>query len=200
MAEQQSPVDIPAGAPTHHDGLRLEYRPVPLAFAANDYAVQIDCPAGGHASIEGRRYELLQFHIHCPAEHAFEGRREPAELHFVHTSPTHGLAVIGLLFVVGASHPGLEPLVSALGGTSVAGEGGSGPGGPATIDPAALMPRDRRHVRYDGSLTVPPYTEGVAWYVFTAPATLSPGQLRALEAVRHSNARPIQPLGKRTFR
>jgi carbonic anhydrase len=72
--------------------------------------------------------------------------------------------------------------------------------GPPTIDPAALVPDERTHVRYDGSLTVPPYTEGVAWYVLTTPATLSAEQLRALEAVHRGNNRELQPLHDRAFR
>ena len=81
MAERQSPVDIPATAPTHDDGLEIAYLPQSLAFADNDYAVQVDCPPGSsHASIEGHPFELLQFHIHCPSEHALAGRGAPASV------------------------------------------------------------------------------------------------------------------------
>jgi carbonic anhydrase len=54
-------------------------------------------------------------------------------------------------------------------------------------------------VAYDGSLTTPPFTEGVAWRVLVRSNTLSAAQLAALRAVHDGNARPVQPMGARTF-
>jgi len=52
---------------------------------------------------------------------------------------------------------------------------------------------------YAGSLTTPPCTEGVTWYVFNSPIEMSPAQIRAfttLEHLGHTN-RPIQSRGGR---
>ena len=68
-----------------------------------------------------------------------------------------------------------------------------------TIDAAALLPADRTFFTYAGSLTTPPCTEGITWYVLKVPIEMSRAQIAAftkLEHLRHNN-RPIQSLGGR---
>jgi carbonic anhydrase len=91
--------------------------------------------------------------------------------------------------VEGHQNPALGAFIAAL-------DGGDAP---ASIDLRSLVPRDRAHVAYEGSLTTPPYTEGVAWRVLVRPSTLSAAQLSSLRAVHDGNARPIQPMGDRHF-
>lgn len=43
MAERRSPVDVPADAPVHWEGLPLDYRPTALRIGENPYALQVDC-------------------------------------------------------------------------------------------------------------------------------------------------------------
>lgn len=51
---------------------------------------------------------------------------------------------------------------------------------PATINPAALLPRGpMNYVRYAGSLTTPGCSEGVDWYVMLDTISVSPEQVRA---------------------
>ena len=185
----QSPVDIPADAPVHAEGLILDYHPVPCTIAANPSAIQVDCPAGSYAELEGTRYALAQFHLHCPSEHTFGGAHAPAALHLVHGSTDSELAVVSVVFEVGPANPALDPLIAALGGTEPA----------RKIDPAGLLPDDRSYVAYEGSLTTPPYTEGVRWRVLVNASTMSAVQLAALEAVHRGNIRPLQPLNDRSF-
>jgi carbonic anhydrase len=183
-------VDIPPTAPIHRDGLVLSYQAVPCTIAADPRAIRVDCPSGSHAEIDGIRYVLAQFHLHCPSEHTFGGSHTPAALHLVHQSAAGGLAVVAVMLVTGQANPAVGALVAALEGTEASG----------TIDPASLLPDDRAYVAYEGSLTTPPYTEGVAWRVLIHPVELSAEQLAALEAVHHDNNRPVQPLHDRAFR
>ena len=74
----------------------------------------------------------------------------------------------------------------------------SAPAG-ATIDAHALLPADKTFFTYPGSLTTPPCTEGITWYVLKTPVEMSPAQIGAftkLEHLAHTN-RPIQSLGGR---
>ena len=68
---------------------------------------------------------------------------------------------------------------------------------PGSLDPAALLPVRRTSWRYQGSLTTPPCTEGVAWVVLAEPLTLSAAQIDAFGAIYPNNRRPVQPLGER---
>lgn len=64
---------------------------------------------------------------------------------------------------------------------------------------SAMVPADLRAVRYQGSLTTPPCTEGVRWTVLQAPIAMSSDQLRLLEGLHGPNARPVQSLNGRAL-
>jgi carbonic anhydrase len=58
--------------------------------------------------------------------------------------------------------------------------------------------------RYTGSLTTPPCTEGVHWFVLATPVELSHGQIEILKSAELEaapdgigNNRPVQPLNGR---
>ena len=51
--------------------------------------------------------------------------------------------------------------------------------------------------RYDGSLTTPPCSEDVKWFVMTTPIALSGPQIGAFTGLFHGNNRPVQPLNGR---
>ncbi len=189
MTDHQSPVDIPPTAPVHRDGLDLDYGTIPLVVGDNPTAVQVDCTVEAVMTIDGREYCLDQFHIHCPSEHTFGGTHTPMAIHLVHHAADGEIAVVAVLFVEGAANPVIGQLLDALGGDGQAHD----------IDLQALLPGDRTHVDYEGSLTTPPYTEGVTWRVLVRPGTVSPAQLAALRAIHDGNARPVQPMGDRHF-
>jgi carbonic anhydrase len=60
-----------------------------------------------------------------------------------------------------------------------------------------LAPHDTAYYRYNGSLTQPPCSEGVSWYVLKTPIEVSPGQVNMLNALAGNNARPTQPRNNR---
>ena len=63
-----------------------------------------------------------------------------------------------------------------------------------------LLPRDRAYYTFPGSLTTPPCSEGVTWYVLRNPSTLSSGEIARFAGVYPMNARPLQPLNGRVVR
>ena len=67
------------------------------------------------------------------------------------------------------------------------------------INPMFLLPANGRHdyYTYVGSLTEPPCTEGVEWFVLTEPLEVDYSYIHRLAQVVGSNARPIQPLNGR---
>ncbi len=185
----QSPVDIPAHAPRHRDGIEWAYGQTPTIFGRNPTAIQVDCAPGNSIVLDKTRHELEQFHIHCPGEHTLSGDRAPMELHLVHRAPGGSLAVVGVRFIEGRLNATLEPLVVALAGDPTK----------ASIELCDLLPNDRSFVAYQGSLTAPPYDEDVAWRVLIQPLQASSAQLRDIGAVHPSNSRATQPLNGRSF-
>jgi carbonic anhydrase len=125
-----------------------------------------------------------------------DGRWFPLEMHLVHEDETGGLAVVGVLFEEGAANHAFDGLVEDL--PAAAGQESYRAG--VMFDPADLLPSDRAYYEYDGSLTTPPCSEGVAWRVLASPVQLSRDQIDAMSAILMSNNRPIQPVGDRQVR
>jgi carbonic anhydrase len=69
----------------------------------------------------------------------------------------------------------------------------------STINKAnGLLPRDRDYYHYNGSLTTPPGTEGVRWFVMKKTTSASEEQIKKFkEVMHHPNNRPIQPTNAR---
>ena len=144
--------------------------------------------AGGH------RYELAGVHYHSPGEHLLDGESFAAELHLVHQDDAGNLAVVGLLFRVGAPSALVQTLLDAAPatGVTVALEQGAAA--------AQFVPAGLEYYGYDGSLTTPPCTEGVRWIVMQDVGTVSPEQVERLQALTGGpNNRPVQPIGRRAI-
>jgi carbonic anhydrase len=192
----QSPIDIAAdatglavGAPGHD----FAYTEAPLSILHNGHTVQLNYAPGSSMSVQGQQYELLQFHFHAPSEHTVGGRSYPMEAHFVHKDSHGGLAVVGVLIEEGAANAALADAWAHLPGHEAAEQTMAD----VRIDADAILPADRRYHHYKGSLTTPPCSEGVRWFVLTQPISMSAAQIEKFEAAAAPNARPIQALNGR---
>jgi carbonic anhydrase len=65
------------------------------------------------------------------------------------------------------------------------------------INAADLLPAAHDYFAFPGSLTTPPCSEGVRWFVLKAPVTLSAEQLATFAKIYPANARTVQPLNRR---
>lgn len=192
---EQSPVDIPRAAPLNPGDLRFDYRPSMVAIANNGHSIQVTYEAGSTLAAGDARYSLVQFHLHASSEHMLGGAYAPMELHLVHQDAGGRIAVAGVLLVEGAHNAAYEPMLAHM--PSQVGEANVIDG--TTVDAGALLPTDRAYYRYHGSLTTPPCTEGVAWFVLSEPVELSAAQIAAFRVLYDGNNRPVQPLNGRTF-
>lgn len=185
---QQSPIDI---ADTQHKSLpalAFAYQPTKLNVVNNGHTVQFNFDAGSQLESDGRKYDLLQVHFHAPSEHALRGKRFPAEFHLVHKHADGKLAVVGFMVIVGNANAGFRRFLESA--PAVHGE--ERKNAELALNASDLLPRNRAFVRYDGSLTTPPCSEGVAWHVLTQPVEVSAAQLEQLKRLYSGNARPVQ--------
>jgi carbonic anhydrase len=60
------------------------------------------------------------------------------------------------------------------------------------VNPGGFLPADRGYWTYEGSLTTPPCSEGVRWFVFEQELSLSRDQLRAFANLYKVNTRSAQ--------
>ncbi len=63
---------------------------------------------------------------------------------------------------------------------------------------ADLLPANRSYYTFSGSLTTPPCTEGVSWFVLEKPVTISNKQVATFAAIYPYDERPTQSLNGRT--
>ena len=192
---EQSPVDIPAAAPVNPSGLRLEYQPSALNIVNNGHSIQVNYDPGSSLEVDGATYPLVQSHLHGLSEHTLNGAQTDMELHLVHKDAGGHMAVVGVMIAEGAQNPAYEPILANMPAEEGEAEVISG----VTVNAADLLPADRSYYRYNGSLTTPPCTEGVKWFVMAAPVELSTSQIAAFRSIYDNNYRPVQPLNARTF-
>jgi len=62
------------------------------------------------------------------------------------------------------------------------------------IDVIELLPSDRGYYIFPGSLTTPPCSENVTWFVLRHPATVSAEEIQRFSQLYRDDARPTQPL------
>ena len=192
---EQSPIDLTGDAEARPHVLEFRYLPSPLEIVNNGHTIQVNYAPGSMLIVGDREYALLQFHFHRLSEHTVN--REPAdmELHLVHSDDAGNLAVVGVFLQAGQPNLALEQVWN----NTPAQESETRLVPEARFNAADLLPLDLSYYAYAGSLTTPPCTEGVRWFVLSAPLEVSPEQLHEFAALFSENARPTQPLNDRTI-
>lgn len=193
IGQEQSPVNIVAADEVSTPDIVFRYQTLnPISMVNNGHTVQVlGTPADG-IEIEDEWFELQQFHFHTPSEHRVAGELADMEVHFVHESAAGGSAAVGILINQGGQNLPLAQIFDSL--PTVAGPVQVVKG---EVDLSAVLPLDRSTFRYQGSLTTPPCTEGLQWFVMREPIEMSAAQIAAFTAIFDMNARPIQPLNDR---
>ncbi len=193
---QQSPIDI--DAPVSNGKLlpiHFEYKQADVKVVNEGHSLQLSYPHGNYVEIDGERFDLQQIHFHTPSEHKVAGIPYDFELHLVHKNAEGRLAVVSVLFEEGGAAPTLEKiLLAARREAGTAGE-------EIAIDANVFLPKKRNYYNYQGSLTTPPCSEGVRWFVLAQPMAIGAKQVDAFVSLVSFNARPVQPLkGRRVLK
>lgn len=190
--QHQTPIDLHGAAqkdPTIGP-LAFAYAPTPLRILNNGHTVQVEVTSASTLRAIGQTWRLLQFHAHAPSEHTVDGESFALEVHFVHKNDEGRLAVVGVLFAEGAESKALAPYF-AYAPHDVA-PAADVPG--TQIDLGALFPKKSPYFHYVGSLTTPPCSEGVEWFVLAEPQQIGKAQLAAFAGAEHGPTnRPVQP-------
>ena len=198
IGHAQSPIDIRTNAVKGEalPAIEFAYKPGPAKIVDNGHTIQVTPAPGDAITVDGHRYELVQFHFHKPSEESIDGKRRDMVVHLVHKDDAGKLAVVAVLLKAGDTNP----VIAALWNNLPAHKEGEVELKGVAIDPVDLLPRDRGYYTFDGSLTTPPCSEGVSWYVLKNPSQVSSGEIARFARAYPMNARPLQPLNGRVVR
>ena len=197
--KQQAPIDLAGGSTKPQDlpDLVFAYKPSLLSMTNNGHTIQMTYDAGSALGRVGTMLAsaLAQFHFHAPSEHTVDGASFPMEAHLVHVDAAgKPAAVVAILITAGREHAGLARAFQALPAKS--GDKATPVG--VMIDARTLLPADKTFLTYAGSLTTPPCTEGITWFVLKTPVEMSPAQIGAFRTLHSGGTnRPIQSRGGR---
>ncbi len=187
---QQSPIDIRETKEVELPDLRVNYNTTDLRIVNNGHTLEVIYDPGSYLIYEDRVYELIQFHFHTPSEHLIKGRSFPMEMHIVHKSEDGELLVVGIMMKEGKPNELLEELWKVL----PLKDGKEKFREDVKINATDLFPSNKDYYTYTGSLTTPPYTEGVRWIVMKTPTEISKEQVNKFRSLFGENARDVQPL------
>jgi carbonic anhydrase len=186
---EQSPIDI-HGAKLNKalQPIEFHYRTGPVTLENNGHTIVGHVNPGSYIVAGGVRYELLEFDFRHPSEEPIKGKLADMSVQLLHKSADGKLAIVAVRLVEDQNFPNaifatLFPHLPMAGKSEKIAE---------PINPGGLLPADRGYWTYTGSLTTPPCTEGVAWFVFEQQLTLSRDQLRMFAALYKVNSREVQ--------
>lgn len=195
---RQTPIDIRDTMPDPHlHRLDLRILETEVSLVNNGHTIEQEYENGSELVLNGAVYELQQFHFHTLSEHAVNGHRGVMEMHAVFKNMNDGtMAVVGQLFELGHSSRFLDRLIDA----GLPKKTGDESSSTRAINLADGLTDTAAYYTYAGSLTTPPCSETVTWFVLKRPATLSQAQFKAFNGILGNNFRPLQDRNGRVVR
>jgi len=172
--------------------------PEQAIFILDPDAVQVNIASAGagnySVTTQGKKFNLVQWHYHSPAEHVIDGKYFPLEAHYVHQAADGHLLVVAVMIGVaveqssvgyeasmylnnvfdGLPNQGFSPYLFPWYGFS-----------PSISPPQSF---DKVHFEYVGSLTSPPCTHGLQWIISGNPVYISLATLSRYRTIINGNA------------
>lgn len=197
LGSSQSPINISAENTIKTIGLKpieFHYTTAANSVINNGHTVQVNIDPGSTITIDGKEFALKQFHFHSPSENEIDGKFFPLEAHFVHAAKDGSLAVVAVMFEDGKQNPIINKIWNAM--PHKAGEKQKLTLSSAMIN--KMLPKNKEYYRFNGSLTTPPCSEGVRWFVMKNYSNVSAEEVKEFShTMHHPNNRPIQPINAR---
>lgn len=184
--KSQSPLNIKGPFEKAHFGVAPDYKPGQLKIINTGHTIQVNVPPGSKLRIDSKPFELVEFHFHRPSENLIDGKAASMVVHFVHKNEAGRLAVLAVMLKEGNENPGINKLwtyAPLVEGPEVTPDG-------VMFNPANLLPREYEFYSYEGSLTAPPCTEGVRFFVLKSQVNIARDQIERFPF--KMNARPVQ--------
>ncbi len=194
--QRQSPIEI-------HDAkadlgalpsLLFDYKAVPLKVIDTGHTVQVNYAPGSYMMVAGTKYELTAIQFHKPSETRIDGKGQEMEAHLFHKTADGRQAIVAVLLAAGAGNN----FTKAAFRNVPKDKGKEGTADGVTVNALDLLPKDKKaYYTFNGSITTPPCTEEITWFVLRAPGSVAADDAGRFGSLYPANARPVQPLNAR---
>lgn len=196
--KNQSPINIDpkTALNANKQGLKFDYSRLDAIKMSNTgKQLQIDVAKGASINIEGVTFELQHLSFHIPSENTYNQQHFPMEIQFAHQSKAGEIAYVSLMVAMGKSSRTLRKLQQQL-------PMNTGDTKQLTTNVLRNLEKKQKvtsYYRYGGSLTSPPCSEGVRWFIMNKPLRISQQHYQTFkQALKQNNNRPLQALHART--
>ena len=203
---EQSPINIISSASeSGQHSITLYFTDEVNKIENLGHTVQLDFAEGSTITQDDTTFAFKQCHFHTPSEHLIDGMTFPMEMHIVNLKPnedknaTPQYLVIGVLFKEGKENRFIADFLNAI--PKEEHETAELKAGSVKLaDLFGAIPKEIKghYYNYRGSLTTPPFTESVRWYITKHIFEASAEQIEAINKIEGNNARHVQALYGRT--
>jgi carbonic anhydrase len=191
--KNQSPINLKWTKPKTGGDISFQYRPESLKVIDTGYSYEVDLSGTSSATLHGKSYSLNHIQFRTSSEHALSGNLLPMEAELFHKSSDGEIAIVSVIVIQGHKNPVFQDILDNMPKQ----KGVVGEKSDVLFDPSKILPDRLTHYHYTGSLTTPPCTEGVQWFVLNTPVEVSKGQILQFRSAYSRNNRPLQPLNGR---
>jgi carbonic anhydrase len=198
LGKSQSPIDLPSMGDEprgQSDKLSVDYMSIPLRIKNTGYTMEVQNRTDSFIMVGSKRFDLTHFQLHSPSEHTIAGQRYPLEVQFVNKARDGELAVVAVLFEAGEANKALEEIWKKMPKSETQDFVNHEK---KLLSVSDVISLSEGYYQYQGSLTAPPCSEGVRWFV--AKETMEVEQ-RSIDQFRNvlggRTNRPVQPVGDR---
>ncbi|UTW55239.1 carbonic anhydrase [Kordiimonas sp. SCSIO 12610] len=185
--QYQSPINIEGTDPAILHDLQLNYNVHPVDLRHHGKHIVQNYSNQSVLNVGASAYELKTLTFKSPAEHTIAGNRYPLEIQLTHQNKNGEVAILSIFGATGSENLALNEIIANL--PLEAGQ--TSKNDKVVFNARDLTPHNKAYYRYNGSLTTPPCTEGVNWYILKTPIEASPQQINMLNALSGNNARPV---------
>jgi carbonic anhydrase len=159
----------------------------------------------GTASYGQHVFHVNEIDIHHPSEHTFGANQERAdfEIQLLHTD-AFGIQMIISIFLKNLNNGQSNYFLDQLGfndDATIVPQGETSEIATKHLDLTNLVKGAVQFIEYEGSLTSPPCSEGVRWFLANERGPVSQAQINAFKTIfgQATNVRGTQPLNGRVF-
>nr|WP_315150294.1 carbonic anhydrase family protein [uncultured Flavobacterium sp.] len=199
---EQSPINIISSKSKEgKHKITLHYKDEINKIENLGHTVQLDFQEGSSITVDDTTFVFKQCHFHTPSEHLIDGQTFPAEMHIVNLLPnadkkaTPQYLVIGVLFKEGKENKFIADFLNTIPKEEhETAELKVGKVKLSDLFGNVSKSIKGHYYQYRGSLTTPPFTESVRWYITKHIFEASAEQIEAINRIEGNNARHVQAL------